>query len=341
MQQIETFNSFADAVDIARQRINPLFRESPLLVETALDEQLDCKIAIKIETLNPIRCFKGRGADFLLASRPGHTALVCASAGNFGQGVAYAARLRNRAVTVFAAEGASLVKVNAMRRFGARVVLRGADLDDAKTEARAFARRSGHIFIEDGAEPEVSIGAGTIAAELIDHGHRFDTILLPLGNGALAHGVGAYLNARSARINMVCVTAAGAPAMARSIRTRSPVSTTKVDTIADGIAIREPVEFATRALIALEPESVEVSDAEIMAAVELLLKTTGLMIEPAGAAGLAAIIANPGYWQGQCVQLVLCGGNFDPALDLRPVHPRTQQDHQPITAHALKGHVAI
>ncbi|MEM9837693.1 MAG: pyridoxal-phosphate dependent enzyme [Pseudomonadota bacterium] len=313
MQQIETFEGFADAVDKARGRINPIFCNSPLLVETELDDYFDCRFSIKVETLNPIRCFKGRGTDLLVQSRPGSDAMVCASAGNFGQGLAYAARRRDCSLTVLAAAGASALKIAAMRRLGAEVVVGGADLDDAKGRARAFADQSGYVFIEDGAEPELAIGAGTIAAELIEHGHRFDAILLPVGNGALAHGVGAYLRAQSISTKIVCVTASGAPAMARSIRTRSLVPARAADTIADGIAVREPVAFATRNVIALEPDVVEVSDHEILTAVELLLKTTSLMVEPAGAVGLAAIIADPDRWRGQRVQLVLCGGNVDPA----------------------------
>src|SRR5262245_19644158 len=163
-------------VDVARvltayTHIDSVFLNSPLFQHPALDAALGCRVVNKVETLNPIRSFKGRGAELYVATelRPGET-LVAASAGNFGQGLAYAAGRRGYQCIVFAAESANTVKVDAMRRLGADVRLAGADFDQAKQAAREFAQQRGFRFLEDGAEPVVAEGAGTLGVELIASG---------------------------------------------------------------------------------------------------------------------------------------------------------------------------
>ncbi|MGE3294775.1 MAG: pyridoxal-phosphate dependent enzyme, partial [Geminicoccaceae bacterium] len=155
-------------IEEAAAALDPRFLATPLVRNETLDRELGCRVALKVETLTPIRSFKGRGASWLL-HRLGEEAkrgLVCASAGNFGQGMAYAARSRGLPVTVFAAVNASPVKVAAMRAFGAEVRLDGADFDAAKAAARGFAAETGRLFVEDGAHPAIAEGAGTIAREL-------------------------------------------------------------------------------------------------------------------------------------------------------------------------------
>ena len=144
------------------------------------------EIVLKIETVNPIRSFKGRGAEFLLACLPpGQQTLACASAGNFGQGLAYAAKKRGFRVVVFAASTANPLKVERMRELGADVRLFGSDFDDAKEEARRFAEAAGARFIEDGRETEIAEGAGTIAVEICRSAQQLDALLIPLGDGPL------------------------------------------------------------------------------------------------------------------------------------------------------------
>jgi threonine dehydratase len=149
-------------VDVARiltahTHIDPVFLNSPLFQHPALDAVLGCEVVNKVETLNPIRSFKGRGAELYVATelRAGDT-LVSASAGNFGQGLAYSAGRRGCKCVVFAAESANTVKVEAMRRLGAEVHLVGADFDQAKEAAREFAHQRGFRFVEDGAEPIIA-----------------------------------------------------------------------------------------------------------------------------------------------------------------------------------------
>lgn len=297
----------------ARKVIRPAFLASPCLSGTRLDAPLGSSVALKVETLNPIRSFKGRGADFLLSQLPGHEPIVCASAGNFGQGLAYSAKGRGREVTVFAAKTANPAKVEAIRRLGADVILHGFDFDSAKEAARAHAEERSMLFIEDAAVPELAEGAGTIALELLEQIRAPEVLLLPLGNGALSHGVGTALKALSPRTKLVCVTACGAPAMYWSLARESPVASNRAYTVADGIAVRTPVPYATKALIALRPVVVEVAEDALLEAVHLIHRELGLVVEPAGAAGVAALLAQPEPWRGQSVATVLCGGNIDPS----------------------------
>ena len=153
----------------AARVIDPVFLHSPQFVSGALSERLGPRLLCKVELLNPIRSFKGRGADYFLqrlGSEP--RPLVCASAGNFGQGLAYAAARRGRQVTVFAAHTANPLKLERMRRLGAEVRLAGDDFDAAKLAARAYADQTGARFVEDGAEPAIAEGAGSLGAELAD-----------------------------------------------------------------------------------------------------------------------------------------------------------------------------
>jgi threonine dehydratase len=289
--------------------IDPVFLDSPAVRGSSLDDVLDVELVLKVETLNPIRSFKGRGTELLVARLEHDRPLVCASAGNFGQGLARAARRRARPVTVFAAERANPLKIAAMRRLGAEVILRGADFDAAKEEARRHAERSDAFYVEDGALPEIAEGAGTIALELTEAGIRPDVALVPLGNGALVTGMGAWLRHAAPGARVVAVVAAGAPSMRLSFEQGRVVSTTAADTIADGIAVREPVPYALETMRGVVDEVVSVSDDDIVHAMGLAHEHLGVVVEPAGAAGLAALVAYPGRWSGALVATPLCGGN--------------------------------
>src|SRR5918992_5605205 len=154
-------------IEEASRCIDPVFLGSPQYEAEALGDELGLRLVSKVETQNPIRSFKGRGTDYLLHRLGGEEGrLVCASAGNFGQGLAYAARKRGVPLTVFAAQSANPAKVESMRRLGAEVRLEGDDFDEAKAAARALAGPEGWRFVEDGREAEIAEGAGTIALEL-------------------------------------------------------------------------------------------------------------------------------------------------------------------------------
>lgn len=303
----------ADRIADAMSVIDPVFLHSPLIRGSSIDRVVGAEVVFKAETLNPIRSFKGRGAELLVASLADQRPLVCASAGNFGQGLARAAVRRGIELTVFAAERANPLKVAAMRAFGAAVRQEGDDFDAAKDAARRHAQASGACYVEDGALPEIAEGAGTIALELTDAGVSPDAMLVPLGNGALITGIGTWLHRAAPAARVVGVVAAGAPSMRLSFERDEAVTTPSALTIADGIAVRDPVPYALECMRGIVQEVVTVSDEDILRAMRLVHEHLGLVVEPAGAAGLAALLAHADRWPGALVAMPLCGGNVTPA----------------------------
>lgn len=323
-------------IAVAARGIDPVFLHSPQFNCEPLSRWLGCDVTLKVETLNPIRSFKGRGADHFLAclgTRGQVPRLVCASAGNFGQAMAYACRKRGLPLIVFAARDANALKLERMRALGAEVRLAGDDFDAAKLAARAWAEADDAMLVEDGREPEISEGAGTIAVELFAHGATFDAVLVPLGNGALLNGMARWIRDASPATAIIGVVAEGAPAMQQSFaagRHGATVNREHTDTIADGIAVRLPIPEAVADMHGLVDEVVAVSDAQILDAMRRLHVHAGLVVEPAGAAGLAAITPR---FAGQRVATVLCGGNLTPAQMRRwlaqPGEGHATPDHLP------------
>ena len=301
-----------DRIEEAVRVIDPAFLGSPQFEAEALGDKLGSRLVCKVETVNPIRSFKGRGTDYLLYRLRGERleGLVCASAGNFGQGLAYAARKSNTPLTVFAARGANPHKVERMRWFGAEVRLEGEDFDESKAAARALAETEGSRFVEDGREVEIAEGAGTIALELCRWPEPFDAVLVPLGNGAFLSGVGTWIKAHAPSTEVIGVCAAGAPAMALSLQEGVVKTTERVDTIADGIAVRVPVEEALSDLSGVVDDVLLVDDETIVRAMRLLFWKMGLVVEPAGAAGVAALLSNRERFAGALVATPLCGSNL-------------------------------
>ena len=299
-----------DAIREASRVIDPLFLESPQFESEPLGAALGARVTVKVETLNPIRSFKGRGAEYFVHTLPADAPrLVCASAGNFGQGMAWAARRRGRSLDVFAATTANPLKVDRMRALGATVHLAGADFDAAKDAGREFAVRNGGWFVEDGREARITEGAATIAVELLRGRPVFDALVIPLGNGALLGGIATWARAEAPATKIIGVCAAGAPSMERSWREHRPVATERADTIADGIGVRVPIPEAVADLQDLIDDIVLVDDAGLVESMRLLLTHAGVLVEPAGAAGVAAILAQRPRFAGQHVATVLCGGN--------------------------------
>lgn len=302
-----------EAVRDAASAIDPVFLNTPQFVSDALSAALGVHTVIKVETLNPIRSFKGRGADYFLHRLDaGAPELVCASAGNFGQGMAWAARRRGRRLDVFASENANSLKVARMKALGATVHIAGSDFDAAKDAARDFAQRNGAWFVEDGKEPAISEGAGTIALELLRGYPAPEAVVVPLGNGALLGGIATWVRAHSPATRVVGVCAARAPSMERSWRAREPISTESADTIADGIAVRVPIPEAVADLQEIVDEILLVDDGAIRTAMSLLLEHVGIVVEPAGAVGVAAIAENRSLFGSGQIATVLCGGNVMP-----------------------------
>lgn len=300
-----------DRIQRARAFIDPLLLDTPVASDPGLDAVLGCSLVLKLETATPIRCFKGRGACTLLGRElAGVDAIVAASAGNFGLGLAYAGRARGVRTTIFAAENANPGKLAAIRALGAQVKLVGRDLDDAKAHAREHAGRAGLRFVEDGAEAAIAEGAATLIAELMAQANSLDAVFVPLGNGALAGGVGAWLKACHPGVRLVAVAAQGAPCMVRSLREGRPVETAEARTIADGVAVRVPISVALDSLEGVVDDLLEVSDEEILAAMRLLHRTAGQMVEPSGAVGLAGLATRRSDWRSGRVATVLTGANL-------------------------------
>ncbi|MBP7337249.1 MAG: pyridoxal-phosphate dependent enzyme [Niveispirillum sp.] len=277
-----------------------------------LDRLFGAELWFKDETANPIRSFKARGAcNFMAALGDDDRPLVCGSAGNFGQGLAWAARRHGRRLTVFAAENAVRKKLQAMRDLGADVRLHGADFDAAKQEAICFADREGHRLVVDGDEVLIAEGAGTIALEAMETVPDIDMVLAPLGNGALASGIGTWVKQAAPGARMLAVAAAGAPVMAHAVRGLPVTGRETADTIADGIAVRVAVPYAVDSLRRVLDGTILVPDAAILRAMDLLRSHLHLVVEPAGAAGLAALLSDPAAWGGRRILIPLCGGNVD------------------------------
>jgi threonine dehydratase len=298
----------------AAEVIDADFRDTPQFVNDSLARRIGVRLITKVETLNPLRSFKGRGTEFLLHTLdPKPDRLVCASAGNFGQGLAFSGGKRGVAVDVFASTAANPLKIERMRNLGANVHLAGADFDDAKDAAREFAETHGIRYIEDGREPAIAEGAGTIALELTRYPERIEAVVVPLGNGALLGGMARWLRDRAPGVEVIGACAAAAPSMELSWRSGEIIETAEAATIADGIAVRVPVPEALDHLRGTVDEVLLVDDARIMSAVRMTFEELGIVVEPAGAAGLAAVLAQPERFAGRLVATPLCGGNLTAA----------------------------
>ena len=301
-----------DGIREAAGVIDPAFLHTPQFDCETLSARLGVATVLKIETVNPIRSFKGRGADYLLHRiGAGSAPIVCASAGNFGQGMAYACRKRGVQVTVFASGKASPLKLDRMRALGARIELEAGDFDDAKAAARRHAQEHGELFIEDGLIGAIGEGAGTIGLELTGAGGHLDAVFVPLGNGSLANGVGTWIKHASPRTRVIAVCAEGAPAMALSWRAGKPIEAPS-GSLADGIAVRVPVPAAVDTMMTAVDDVALVSDEAMLKWARHVFTDAGLVVEPSATAGLAAIASVAQEFHGSRVAAILTGGNLTP-----------------------------
>lgn len=311
----------AEAIRSAHARIPSAFRDSPQFVSEPLSEAVGAPVVVKLETANPIGSFKGRGtwlavAELLAAGSVGERrGVVVASAGNFGQGIAYAGRAMRVPAIVFAATTANPAKVAAMRRLGADVRTVGEDFDAARVAAAEHAEARGWHLVVDGQDPWISIGAGTMALELTDAIARGDLpelerFYVPVGNGALIAGIGTWLRSAAPATRVIGVQAAMAPAMTLSWRERRPIETPRAETIADGIAARVPVPEALELMFDAVDEMQLVEEAQIVAATDEMSVALPSAIEPAAGAAWAAIRADDA--RRGAIGVLVTGGNISP-----------------------------
>ena len=297
--------------------IAPEFLHSPQYDCEPLSAALGCQLTLKLEFTNPIRSFKGRGASFFVSEmrrRGDARAIVCASAGNWGQAMAYTCRAYGLPITIYASVHANALKVERMKALGARVIQQGVDFDAAKDAAKAYAKSISGWMVEDGLESEISEGHGSMAVELLQRGDAFDALAVPLGNGALLNGLARWFKAASPATQVLGVSASGADAMEKSWRGKTIVNASSADSIADGIAVRVPVPEAVQDMQGLVDDVLLVGDEHIVAAMRLVYRHAGLLLEPSGAVGVAAILAHPSRFTGQRVATVLCGSNITESL---------------------------
>jgi len=317
-----------DRVRAARRVIAPVFLDTPRYRCEALEPALGCAVSIKLETANPVRSFKGRGTEVVasLLAGNGSRAVVCASAGNLGQALAWSGRGRGLEVTVVASRFAPAAKLDRIRALDARLDLVDGDFDMARERAAVIARSEGIRLVEDSLDIETCEGAATIGLELADTVPSFDAVLIALGGGALATGVGHVLKALAPDVEVICVQPLGAPAMTLSWRQRRVVTTDSTDTIADGVAGRRPIRAVLDDLLLVADDAVLVREASIIAGMRMLLEHAGLVVEPSAALGIAAVLEDRSRFAGRHVATIVCGSNVDAAAYRRwtgaaPVRP--------------------
>jgi threonine dehydratase len=303
-RMIETPELDPTAIRVAAASIDPVFTRSPQYIHEGLSARLGVPVVVKVETVNPIRSFKGRGTWVALHGLAGegrigpHRPVVVSSAGNFGQGVAYAARALGVSAVVFTSTKANRAKVARMRALGATVIEGGEDFDDARGASEAYAAKHDGELLVDGDDPRISTGAATLALELtdaIDAGWlvRLAVAAVPVGNGALINGVGAWLRHASPATRVVGIQAEAANAMTLSFEAGRPIDTASAATYADGIASRVAIPRAVELMTGRVDEMRTVGEAALHDAQAELTEALGITVEGAAAASWAGLLAAP------------------------------------------------
>jgi threonine dehydratase len=305
-----------DQIEEAARRLKGVIRPTPALYSNALSKLAGRPVFVKPEHFQRTGSFKIRGAYnriAVLAAGGATEEIVAASAGNHAQGVALAASLCRLRSTVFMPQGASLPKVDATRAYGAEVRFEPGNVDDAIRAARGYAAEHGAYYVPPFDDPYVIAGQGTIGLELAEEVAASGLVLVPVGGGGLVAGVAAALRGCATKARVIGVEAAGAATMVAALDAGAPVELAELDTMADGIAIRSVSELTFAHTRALVDQILTVTEEQISRAVLLLLERCKWVVEPAGAVGLAALMAGavPG---DEPVVLVLSGGNVDPLL---------------------------
>ncbi|MBK0421606.1 threonine ammonia-lyase [Leucobacter sp. CSA2] len=315
--QVPTLEEFARA----REVVHRVTRRTPLESSRFLAEGLGVpRVYLKCENLQRTGAYKLRGAYnrlTRLTEEERARGVVAASAGNHAQGVAYAARELGIKATIFMPLGVALPKLQATRNYGADVQLVGSGFDETNQAAQEFVRETGAVFIPPFDDPAVIEGQGTIALEMFDEAPDIATIVVPIGGGGLIAGVAAaakqWAAANGREVKIIGVQAENAAPFPTSLAAGEPVTIRTRSTIADGIAVARPGVRNFQVVQEFVDEVVTVSDDDIARAIVMLLERAKLVVEPAGAAGVAAILAGKITSEGP-VATILSGGNIDPLL---------------------------
>lgn len=306
--------TLADVLE-AKRRIAPHLRPTPLYPYAGLDELLGAQAWVKHENHQPVGAFKVRGGVNLVAQlgeAERRRGLIAASTGNHGQSVAYAARLFGMTARICVPEHANPVKLSAMRALGAELIEHGADFDAAREHCERLAAEHGYRYVHSGNEPLLIAGVGTEALEILEDRPDMDVIVVPIGGGSGAAGACIVAKAVRPELEVIGVQSDAAPAAFHSWQARALLDGESA-THAEGLATRVPFELPQRILWELLDDFVLVSEDAIREATRLMIEHTRNLVEPAGAAPLAAALQLKDRLEGRRVALIASGGNVSPA----------------------------
>lgn len=305
-----------DDVIAAREILREDISVTPMLHSWALSDRIGGPVFLKCENLQRTGSFKARGAYVRisrLTADERSRGVVAASAGNHAQGVAFAAALLGVKATVVMPEGAPLPKIAATRSYGAEVVLHGTRVEDALARATELAGEQGAVFIHPFEHPDVVAGQGTVGLEIVAQCPGVRTIVVPVGGGGLAAGIATAARGSDPSIRVVGVQAEAVAPFPASLAAGHPVPVDPAPTMADGIAVASPGHLALGILAGLDAQVVTVSEEAMSRALLFCLERAKQLVEPAGAAGVAALLDDSRSAEPP-VAVVLSGGNIDPLL---------------------------
>ena len=304
-----------DDIKTAAERIKGSVIRTPMMKSYTLSEIVDAEVWLKFENLQFTAAYKERGALnklLQLTDTERSRGVVAASAGNHAQAVAYHGRRLGIPVTIVMPISTPMIKVTQTEGHGANVVLHGERFDDAYAHARELEAKHGYVFVHPFDDVAVMSGAGTVALEMLEDAPDLDMLVIPIGGGGLISGVAAAAKALKPAIQVVGVEAELYPSMKNVVENGH--GAIGGDTLAEGIAVKEPGQL-TRAIIADLVDRIDlVAERDIEHAVAMLVNIEKTVVEGAGAAGLAAILAQPERFRGRRVATTLCGGNIDTHL---------------------------
>jgi threonine dehydratase len=305
-------------IEDAAERVGKVARATPVAEVDALSRVVGRQVLVKPEHLQRTGSFKVRGAYNFISRLPAGTEVIAASAGNHAQGVALAASLTGLRSTIYMPANAALPKVEATRDYGATVRLEGAVVDECLALAKAAAAGANAVYVPPFDDPLVIAGQGTVGLELAAEAPEADVVVVPIGGGGLISGVATALAHSRRGVRIIGVEPEGAASMKASLEAKKCVTLDSVATMADGIAVKSPSDLTLAHVQAYVDEVVTVTEEELSRALLLLLERAKAVVEPAGAAGIAALLSGKVKGRGPAVA-VLSGGNIDPLLMLKVV----------------------
>ena len=304
------------AIEAALPSVQAVAHHTPVTTSDSVARRIGpgADIVLKCENQQRTGSFKIRGAYHrlsLLTPEERARGVAAASAGNHAQGVALAARLLGISATIFMAENASIAKIKATEGYGAKIVLSGSNLHEATEACQAWVAGTNAVFISPFDDDGIITGQGTLGLELLQDVPDVDTVIVPIGGGGLFAGVALALKETRPNIRVIGVQSEGCDAAAQSFRAGHLVpSSVPIRTICDGIAVKSPTERTFAYIEKYADDIVTVSDAAVSSAILLLLERAKLVVEPSGAAGLAALLSRRTETRGKTA-VILCGGNID------------------------------